>query len=85
MLGNVWEWCQDRYSETYYAESPEDDPRGADTAQSRILRGGSFNFSAPYCRCAFRNLYPPLRTANDVGFRVVLRRADAAEAQETRP
>jgi formylglycine-generating enzyme required for sulfatase activity len=28
MDGNVWQWCQDLFSDTYYAESPAIDPQG---------------------------------------------------------
>jgi serine/threonine-protein kinase len=42
MLGNVWEWVNDYYSQDYYAASPERDPHGPDTGQSRVIRGGSW-------------------------------------------
>ena len=28
MHGNVWQWCHDYYADTYYAESPHENPRG---------------------------------------------------------
>jgi formylglycine-generating enzyme required for sulfatase activity len=41
-LGNIWEWVNDRYGENYYTASPERDPRGPASGQSRVLRGGSY-------------------------------------------
>ena len=44
MLGNVKEWCFDRYGD--YLKKPETDPTGPDTGQTRIMRGGSWvNFT----------------------------------------
>jgi formylglycine-generating enzyme required for sulfatase activity len=35
--GNVWQWCNDWYGETYYAESPNENPRGPATGKMRVL------------------------------------------------
>jgi formylglycine-generating enzyme required for sulfatase activity len=50
MHGNVSEWCNDFYSEDFYKQSPEKDPRGPAKGQERILRGGAGNSSADRCR-----------------------------------
>ncbi|MDR3575748.1 MAG: SUMF1/EgtB/PvdO family nonheme iron enzyme [Anaerolineaceae bacterium] len=42
MAGNVWEWVQDWYSETYYQDSPTNNPTGPLSAPYRGLRGGSW-------------------------------------------
>jgi len=55
MYGNVWEWCHDFYQEDYYPESPERDPRGPATGQTRVLRGGCWNSRAEQCRSSYRN------------------------------
>ncbi len=39
--GNVWEWVNDMSGGNYYS-SPENDPKGPDSGNSRILRGGSW-------------------------------------------
>jgi formylglycine-generating enzyme required for sulfatase activity len=41
MAGNVWEWVNDRWSDTYYSTSPTHNPEGPDTGSLHIARGGS--------------------------------------------
>ena len=64
MLGNVWEWCHDRYGEYPTADSgPSDvlnDFREIEDQNSRVLRGGSFNDGAAYARSAYRCLNQPV-------------------------
>ncbi len=54
MCGNVAEWCNDMYSEGYYAVSPEKNPTGAKESEKYVLRGGAWNSSAAMCRSARR-------------------------------
>ena len=61
MAGNVSEWCWDIYWGTYYSSSPGTDPRGPATGSGRVVRGGSWDDRAGYCRTAYRNfLYTPI-------------------------
>ncbi|MGA1400179.1 MAG: SUMF1/EgtB/PvdO family nonheme iron enzyme, partial [Phycisphaerales bacterium] len=46
MHGNVHEWCEDWYSETYYASSPAVDPPGPEGGTFKVHRGGSWTSSA---------------------------------------
>jgi formylglycine-generating enzyme required for sulfatase activity len=70
MQGNVWEWCQDGYSEVYYQFTPGVDPPGPARAASRVIRGGSW-CSIPWrCRPASRGRFAPEDRFNDLGFRV---------------
>jgi formylglycine-generating enzyme required for sulfatase activity len=40
MVGNAWEWTWDRMGD--YSAEPQVAPRGLDTGESRVLRGGSW-------------------------------------------
>jgi sulfatase modifying factor 1 len=72
MTGNVWEWVADFYSESYYADSPHDNPTGPSMGIDRVMRGGSFLCSANFCtnyRVAGRGHGDPHNPLNNVGFR----------------
>jgi formylglycine-generating enzyme required for sulfatase activity len=57
MYGNVWEWCQDKWGEGYYASSPDIDPTGPTTGLDRVIRGGHFFGFARGVRPAVRDFY----------------------------
>ena len=66
MSGNVWEWCQDRWDSKYYEQCHQEgivpNPRGPESGQSRVVRGGSWRSGASDCRVADRhNLAPDFR------------------------
>ncbi|NER81286.1 MAG: formylglycine-generating enzyme family protein [Leptolyngbya sp. SIO1D8] len=73
MHGNVFEWCQDHWHETY-ADAPTDGSawiKGS-SSSSRVVRGGSWLNGPGHCRSAYRDgLNPGVDNYNDLGFRVV--------------
>jgi formylglycine-generating enzyme required for sulfatase activity len=71
MAGNVWEWCADWFEETYYKESPVENPQGPLDGSRRVVRGGGWGRGARHCRAAFRNFGHPVDRWNVVGFRLV--------------
>ena len=71
MSGNVWEWCQDKWHNSY--EGVPTDGSAWETGESllRVLRGGSWRDDARNCRTTFRgNIFSDIRD-NDIGFRLV--------------
>jgi len=71
MAGNVWEWCADWLSSSYYAISPVQNPTGPDSGSTHVLRGGSWAGPAYHLRAAYRSL-PAGGRAPFVGFRCLM-------------
>jgi formylglycine-generating enzyme required for sulfatase activity len=68
MHGNVWEWCQDWYSN--YKEEAQDDPQGPGEGTRRVLRGGSWILYGRDCRSACRYHRDPSNHRDSSGFRL---------------
>ena len=65
MHGNVWEWCEDE------AEwSLDVGGRLVEAGPMRVLRGGSWDAFALFCRSAYRGAHDPSARASSVGLRL---------------
>jgi formylglycine-generating enzyme required for sulfatase activity len=79
MEGNLWEYCQDWYSENFYSQSPSSDPQGPASGPERVERGGSFRDSGPSSasydgsnlRSSARRGIHPDGVPDSEGFRIV--------------
>ncbi len=71
LCGNVWEWCQDRYT-TDLGQIPRDGAAYEGEGEDRVLRGGCHHNWAIHCTVHKR--YAITSTAHDgcIGFRIAL-------------
>jgi formylglycine-generating enzyme required for sulfatase activity len=69
MAGNMVEMVADRYDEAYYAGSPESDPRGPDSGERYVGRGGGFKSDAKFIRTSKRDWYDLTDAGASLGFR----------------
>ena len=72
MLGNVWEWAEDCWHDSYAEQPPTDGRAGTSGGDCslRVLRGGSWSIGPGHLRAAFRSRNDVDYRINNVGFRV---------------
>jgi formylglycine-generating enzyme required for sulfatase activity len=70
MMGNVFEWCADRFDSEWSGRSPSVDP-GPFSGVSRSLRGAAWNSPAWLLPVDSRSASPPADRSSSFGFRCV--------------
>lgn len=69
MTGNVAEWVADAYDEHYYQKAPYRDPKGPETGDLKVVRGGSWRETEHNARLSKRFAAKLWRTDITIGFR----------------
>ena len=70
MHGNVWEWTQDCWNDSYRGAPSTGAARTDGYCGRRVLRGGSWNNSGRGVRAAYRINYSRGDRDDDYGFRL---------------
>ncbi|MBS0664405.1 MAG: SUMF1/EgtB/PvdO family nonheme iron enzyme [Verrucomicrobia bacterium] len=73
MIGNAWQWCEERFEDVSEGVKAVNRPTGRDPAVNRVLRGGSF-LTCHYLNLwiAYRHEDPPDLKHESIGFRLAL-------------
>ncbi len=70
MHGNVWEWCQDCWNDTYNGAPNDGSAWTNGDCSLRVLRGGSWYYVPQYLRAASRGRNDPSDRGDGWGFRL---------------
>ena len=71
MSGNVWEWCQDFWADSYSGDYVLN-PLGPVSGTDKVLRGGSWMNIAANCRVSTRYSQPQDASGPTMGFRLAM-------------
>ncbi len=71
MIGNVWEWVQDCFAESYAGAPADGSAVEHEGCKFRVIRGGAWLSQPRHARSAQRGFQPPEFGNYSVGFRVV--------------
>lgn len=77
VAGNLREWCNDWFNAAYYGECKHQgcvrDPRGPESGDRKVLRGGTFDWALTNLRPTYRNFNVPNLQHHVTGMRLVRR------------
>ena len=77
MAGNVFEWVNDFYGETYYNNAPAENPTGPDSGELRVIRSSGFETDPGQAASAIRHPAGNAYHSRDLGFRCVVQQPAA--------
>jgi len=80
--GNVMEWVEDWYAETYYQEAPEQDPPSPEYGTYRVMRGGAYTTTGHDIRITSRSKMVPDFRDETIGFRCAISDSKRAEKSD---
>jgi formylglycine-generating enzyme required for sulfatase activity len=69
MIGNVRQWVSDNYDIYYFGGSPDRNPQGPDSGESKVLKGASYKDAVHYTHAAMRFHHVPGSAGENRGFR----------------
>ena len=75
LSGNVWEWCADWFSPNWHLDGTRIDPKGPDSGEAKVIRGGSYLCHDSYCnryRVSARTAVTPDSSTGHLGFRLAM-------------
>lgn len=72
MHGNVWEWIQDCWADSYSGAPSDGSARSTGNCNRRVIRGGSWYNGAIYALSARRNYSSPAYRDGAQGFRLAM-------------
>lgn len=70
MSGNVEEWCSDFYATSYGSKNTVENPKGPNSGNSHVVRGGGYNSELPQVVVTWRAAYVPKTKSLSLGFRL---------------
>lgn len=80
MSGNVWEWCQDKYSR--YSSSVQVGSSSQQSSSYRVYRGGAHDCTDAFCHATIRGSGEPTYNDYSLGFRLALSHVSESSREE---